>query len=217
MNIRESLRLYDVFAKHADAAPYADDLKKLVQITEGALKSESVEEKENTINNIHKNFSEEFNKWIGLKLEHAEVNEDIHGAITFYSSLLNQQTPHEAEIKKTIATLENMLKDTDLKKKEMDFLGLTKTFSPEFDAYLKQSSLPVLNESLQKTAQFFQALLELKEGKFDKEVTELKAMVEAALADSVSVEEKNRVLGEVTDTSNQQLNEYLAKKNIELA
>ncbi|XP_073823580.1 uncharacterized protein [Musca autumnalis] len=216
-NIRVQLRLYDIFAKDADAAKYADDLKKLVQITEGALKTESVEEKETTINNIHTNFSEEFNQWIATKLEHAEVNDDIYGAITFYSSLLQQHTPHEAEIKKTIATLENLLKETDLKKKETEFVGLTKTFSPEFEAYLKQSSLPVIQDTLQKTLTFFQTVLDQQEGKFEKEIMALKAKVVAAMADSVSVEEKNRVLSDVSDTSNKELNEYLARKNIELA
>lgn len=217
INIREQLRLYDIFAKKPEAAKFADDLKKLVQITEGALKTESVEEKENTINNIDKNFSDEFNKWIGAELEHAQVNEDIHGAIQFYSSLMNKPTPHEDEIKKTLATLENLLKEADLKKKETEFLALTKGFSPEFEAFLKESSLPVVNETLKKTVEFFTTLLAQNEGKFDKEVAALKAKTVAALADSVSVDEKNKVLTEVSETPNKELNDYLAKKNIELA
>ncbi|XP_013097321.1 uncharacterized protein LOC106080487 [Stomoxys calcitrans] len=217
MNIREQLRLYDIFAKDPEAAKYSEDLKKLIQITEGALKTESVQEKEQTINTIDKNFNEEFNKWVGAKLEHAQVNDDIHAAITFYSGLLQKATPHEEEIKKTLSTLENLLKETNLKEKEDKFLGLTKTFSPEFEKFLKESSLPEVNQTLKKTAAFFATLLEQKEGKYEKEIADLKAKTEAALADSVSIDEKNKVLSEVSLTADKDLNDYLAKKNIELA
>ncbi|XP_075149644.1 uncharacterized protein LOC142223676 [Haematobia irritans] len=217
MNIRDQLRLYDTFAKDPDAAKYSEDLKKLIEITEGALKTESVEEKEKILNTIDKNFNEEFNKWIGTNLEHAQVDEDIRDAIGFYKGLLPQAAAHADEVKKTITTLENLLQDSNLKEKEDKFLGLTKTFSPEFDAFLKENSLPAITEALKRTSEFFTNVLALKEGKFEKEIEELKAMTVAAMAESVGVEEKNRILNDVTQTPNKELNEYLAKKNIELA
>ncbi|XP_005175593.1 uncharacterized protein LOC101891787 [Musca domestica] len=217
-NIRQHLSLYDSFAKSPDAVKFSGDLKKLMEITEGALKIENVDEKENTINNLHTHFSADFNSWIALKLEEAEVNEDIQGAITFYSQLLKQKSSHEAEIKKTITTLETLLKENDLQKKEKEYLGLSNNFSPEFAAYLKTSSLPVINDTLQKTIKFFDSVLAQKEGKFVKEITELKAMVEGVLGESASIEEKNRVLGEVTSANNnKELHAYLTKKHIELS
>ncbi|XP_073823579.1 uncharacterized protein [Musca autumnalis] len=216
-NIRQHLSLYDSFAKAPEATKFTGDLKKLVQITEDALKIESVEEKENAINNLHTHFGPEFNAWIGAKLEEAEVNEDIAGAITFYKQLLKQKSAHETEITKTIATLEGLLKESDLQKKEEQYLGLTNNFSPEFSAYLKDSSLPVINDTLQKTVKFFETILGQKEGKFVKEITDLKTLVEGVLGDKVSVEEKNRVLSEISSASNMELHTYLTKKQIELA
>lgn len=217
VNIREQLKLYSKWEAEPASANYLSDLKKLIGLTEGALKTAGADEKQTIINNIHSNFSPEFNTWIGAKFEDAQVNSDISDAIFYYNSLLAEKSNFEADLKKTVATLEGLLVESNLKKKEEEFLGLTKTFSPEFEKYLKDTALPGVNAQLQKTVTFFGKVLEESDVKFAKEIKELKAKTEAALADSVSVDDKNKVLQEVTVTGNQDLNEYLQKKNIEYA
>lgn len=215
VNIREQLNLYEKFSKESDSASNLVDLKKLITLTEAALKSESAEEKQKLINEAHTNFSTEFNTWIGLKLEEAQVNDDIQDAIEFYSSLLTAKAEHEADIKQTLATLENLLKETDLKLKEEKFLGLTKTFTPEFEKFLKENALPSVNRQLHKSAEFFENLLGDKDIKYAKEIEALKVKTLAALESDVSIDEKNKVLQDITYTDNQDLNEYLQKKYVE--
>ncbi|XP_065357465.1 uncharacterized protein LOC135951705 [Calliphora vicina] len=215
VNIREQLSLYAKFQKEADSAKYTDELKKLVTLTEEALKIESADEKNKIITTAPSHFSAEFNTWIGAKLEEAQVHDDIHDAIEFYNSLLTTHAEHEAEIKKTISTLENLLKESDLKQKEEKFLDLEKSFSPEFQKFLKENALPTVNRQLQKTAEFFENLLHDKDIKFAKEIEALKLKTEAALESNVSIDDKNKVLQEVTYSSNEDLNEFLQKKNIE--
>lgn len=217
VNIREQLNLYGKFQKEADAAKYADDLKKLVSLTEQALKTEGADEKNKLITSAPSHFGDEFNKWISAKLEEAQVNDDIHDAIEFYNSLLSHHPEFDAEIKKTLSTLENLLKESDLKQKEEKFLALEKNFSPEFQKFLKEHALPMVNKQLQSTADFFENLLHDKDIKFAKEIEALKNKTQAALDSKLSVDEKNKVLQEVTYTDNQELNEFLQKKNIEYA
>ncbi|XP_073823581.1 uncharacterized protein [Musca autumnalis] len=213
-NIRQRLSLYDSFAKAPEATKFTDDLKKLIQATEDALKIESVEEKKNVVNNLHTLTGPEFGDWIGPKLLDAEVNEVIAGEITFYKQLLKQKSAHEAEIRKTIATLEGLLKESDIATKFMD---VRTNFSPEFYAYVEDSTLPVINDTLQKTVKFFETILGQNEGKFVKEITDLKTLVEGVLGDEVSVLEKRGILKEISSASNMELHTYLTKKQIELA
>ncbi|KAM7352774.1 uncharacterized protein ACRADG_005158 [Cochliomyia hominivorax] len=215
VNIREQLSLYGKFQKEADSAKYAEDLKKLITLTEEALRTENADEKNKLITSAPSHFNEEFNTWISGKLEEAQVNDDIHDAIEFYNSLLSDHSEFDAEIKKTLSTLENFLKETNLKQKEEKFLTLEKDFSPEFHKFLKENALPMVNKRLQKTSDFFENLLLDKEIKFAKEIEALKKKTDAALDAKVSIDEKNKVLHEVTFTDNQELNEFLHKKNIE--
>ncbi|XP_073823582.1 uncharacterized protein isoform X1 [Musca autumnalis] len=202
---RQQLSLYDSFAKAPEATKFTDDLKKLIQATEDALKIESLEEKQNAFNNLHTNIGPEFGDWIVAKLLDAKVNEVIAGEITFYKQLLKQKSAHEAEIRKTIATLEGLLKESDF---ETKFVDVSTNFSP-----VKDSTLPVINDTLQKTVKFFETILGQNEGKFVKEITDLKTKVEGVLGDEVSVREKIDILQEIS----MELDTYLTKKQIELA
>ncbi|TMW43060.1 hypothetical protein DOY81_011858 [Sarcophaga bullata] len=68
VNIRQQLNLYDKFQKESDGAKFVDELKKLIELTENALKLESVEKKNKIISTAPLQFSEDFNKWIGAKI-----------------------------------------------------------------------------------------------------------------------------------------------------
>ncbi|XP_073823583.1 uncharacterized protein isoform X3 [Musca autumnalis] len=199
-NLRQRLSLYDSFAKAPEGTKFTDDLKKLVQATEDALKIESVEEKKNAVNNLHTLTGPEFGDWIGPKLLDAEVDEVIAGEITFYKQLLKQKS------------LEGLLKESDFATK---FVDVRPNFSPEF--YVEDSTLPVINDTLQKTVKFFETILGQNEGKFVKEITDLKTLVEGVLGDEVSVLEKIGILQEISSASNMELHTYLTKKQIELA
>lgn len=214
-NIRQQLRLYDEFQKQAEAAKFGAELKQLVELTEGALKLGSADEKSKVLTSIPSHFSEDFNKWVSMKLEEAEVNDDIHDAIEFYNSLLTANTVHGDEIKKTISTLENLLKESNLKEKENKFLNLNNEFSADFSKFLKENALPKVNQQLQKTSEFFENLLHDKDVKFATEIAALKQKTDAALSSDVSIDDKNKVLQEVTYTPNEELNDFLQMKNIE--
>ena len=212
-NIREQLKGYQQFLTEADATHKAD-LEKLIEKTEAALKLADFEEKQKTINELPQSFTPEFNTWINTKLEEFQVNDDIHEAIEFYASLNAGSSDYKAETEKTIATLENLLKETDLQKKETDFTALNAGFSPEFNKFLMENALPKINRELKKTAEFFEDLLVEKNGKYETEIKALKAQAEAALGD-ISVDDKQKALFEVTNPKDKALFEYLQTKFIE--
>ena len=208
------MNLYDQFQKEPESK-FVDELKKLIELTENALKLESADEKNKLISSAPSQFSEDFNKWIGAKLEEAQVNDDIHEAIEFYNSLLTSNTAFADEIKKTISTLDNILKESDLQQKEEKFLNLNKGFSAGFTKFLKENALPNVNHQLQKSSEFFENLLQDKDIKFASEIEALKKKTDAALGSDVSIDDKNKVLHEVSYTDNEELNDFLQKKNIE--
>lgn len=211
-NIREQLKGYEAFQKQDDGSHKAD-LDKLVELTEAALKVNSVDEKQALIKAIPTHFSAEFNQYIATKLEEFQVNDDITDAIQFYNSLI-ENAQFVEEIKTTIATLENLLKETDLKVKEEKFLTLNKGFSAEFVDFLKNNNLPKVNQELQNIAEFFETLLVEDDIKFATEIKALKEQAEVGLA-AKTVDEKQKILYDVTNPANAELFEFLQMKFIE--
>jgi len=213
-DIREYLKGYQKFLNEDDGT-HKEDLTKLIEITETALKADGVDAKQAILKSLNDNFKPEFNKYIAEKLEEFQVNDDIQNSIEFYQSLLKTKTEFKDEIEKTIATLHDLLKEADLKKKEEGFLNFNKEFTPEFMKFLNENALPTVNRDLQKTAEFFENLLIEKDTKYATEIQELKTKAEAALGD-VSIEEKQAALYQVTNPKDHELYEYLQKKFIEL-
>uniref|UniRef100_A0A1A9W6U8 Uncharacterized protein n=1 Tax=Glossina brevipalpis TaxID=37001 RepID=A0A1A9W6U8_9MUSC len=144
------------------------------------------------------NFTQEFNEWISQKLEDAQVNSDIEDAMAFYNSLLGENNSFEEEIKKTVSKLDEIHRMTDLKNKVERFVNLSKDFSENFDKFLKQNALPNVNTRLQKTIEFFDNLLKDKDVPFKKEIMEMKVKCEEALSPDKSLEDKQKVLHEVS-------------------
>jgi len=213
-NIREQLKGYQLFLEQDDGT-YKAELTKLIELTEGALNADTVDEKQAILDGLGEHFSPEFNKFISARLEAYQVNDDIRDSIEFYRSLLTGDTKFESEIQKVVDTLEELLKLTDLKEKEERYLALEKTFTPEFKDFLKNNQLPVVNRALQNNVEFFENLLIEPEPKYEAEIKELKAQAEAALGD-ISVEEKQAALQKITNPTDPVLYKYLQKRYIEL-
>ncbi|KAI9577975.1 uncharacterized protein LOC119641076 [Glossina fuscipes] len=215
VNLRGQLEAYERFLSTLNEHQHKDDLKKLIQLTEDALKLNDFEEKEKAITSMPTHFNQEFNEWISKKLEEAQVDGDIENAMAFYNSLLTEHNSYEDDIKKTLSILEEIHRVADLKDKVERFINLSKDFSDSFDKFLKESSLPNVNTRLQKTIEFFANVLKDESVPFKKEILELKAKCEKALNSDKSLEDKQKVLHEVTYTDNQELNDFLQKKNLE--
>lgn len=213
VNIREQLKGYQKFVNE-DNGSHKADLEKLIEKTEAALKLTGAEEKQKILNELPQQFSAEFNEFITAKLAEEQINETIQEASEFYASLLAGHSEFKDEIEKTVSTLENLLKETDVKKKEDGFAQLNNAFTPEFSKFLQENSLPMVNRQLKNTVEFFEDLLVEKGTPFDSEIKALKTQAEAALG-NISVEEKQKVLYEVTNPQNKELFEYLQKKFIE--
>jgi len=213
-NIREQLKGYENFLAEDDGT-HKDDLTKLIELTESALVIADADEKNAIIKGIPEKFSAEFNKYISTKLEEFHVNDNIKESIQFYKSL-SKNAEHKAEVEQTIAKLEEILKNTDLKQKEEQFFGLDKAFTPEFQQFLRDNALPAVNRSLQKTEEFLETLLREPDVQFVTEITGLIEQTRAALGD-ITIEEKQTALQKVTNPQPQELFEYLQKKFIELS
>uniref|UniRef100_A0A1A9V782 Uncharacterized protein n=1 Tax=Glossina austeni TaxID=7395 RepID=A0A1A9V782_GLOAU len=216
VNLRGQLKAYETFLSTLNNEhQHKDDLKKLIQLTEDALKLNDFEEKEKAITSMPTHFSQEFNEWISKKLEEAQLDGDIENAMAFYNSLLTEHNSYEDDIKKTLSILEEIHRVADLKDKVERFINLSKDFSESFDKFLKESALPNVNTRLQKTIEFFANVLKDESVPFKKEILELKAKCEEALSSDKSLEDKQKALHEVTYTDNQELNDFLQKKNLE--
>jgi hypothetical protein len=211
-NIRDQLQGYEKFLVE-ETGPYKPDLQKLINIMETALKSEKLEEKQAILKNLQSNFSPEFNQYVSYKLENYQVNDDIRDAIEFYQALLNNEK-FKSDVEQTIATLQSILKESDLKVKEDRFMNLNKGFSPEFSRFLHDNALPQVNRELQNISQFFENLLVDDNIKFATEIRQLKQQADEGLAAN-TVDEKQKILYEVTNPKNAELYEFLQTKFIE--
>jgi hypothetical protein len=211
-NLREQLKGYETFLSQDDGTHKAD-LEKLIKLTESALKADTYEAKQALVKDLPAQFSAEFNQYVSTKLQEFQVNDDIADDIQFYNTLLENAKLHD-ELKKTIVTLENLLKETDLKVKVEKFAALNQSFSPALVDFLKSNSLPKVNHELQNMVEFFDALLVEDNIKYAAEIKALKVQAEAGLAAS-NVDEKQKILYAITNPSDPALFEFLQTKFIE--
>lgn len=212
-HIRGQLQQYEKYLSQDDGA-HKEDLKKLISINESALKAENYEEKQKIVSGVPDQFSAEFGAYIQGKLQEDQIAQDIVAAIAFYKGLPNSDA-HKADIEKAVAELEGLQKQADFEAKKNGFINLEKSFSPEFVAFLKQDSLPKVNHDLQSAVDFFNKVQASKEDQFASEIQALKAKAEGALADSVSIEDKQKALYDITNPNNPPLTEFLQKKFVE--
>lgn len=213
IHIRGQLQQYEKYLSQDDGA-HKEDLQKLISIYESALKVESYEEKQKIVNGVTEQFSADFGAYIQGKLQEDQIAQDIAAAIAFYKGLPNSDA-HKADIEKAVAELEGLQKEANFETKKNGFINLEKTFSPEFVAFLKNDSLPKVNHDLQSAVDFFSKVQASGEDQFVSEIQALKAKAEGALADSVSIEDKQKALYEITNPNNPPLTEFLQKKFVE--
>lgn len=212
-HIRGQLQQYENYLSQDDGS-HKEDLKKLISIYESALKADNYEEKQKIVKGVTEQFSAEFGAFVQGKLQADQVAQDIVAAIAFYKGLPNSDA-HKADIEKAVAELEGLQKQTDFEAKKNGFLNLEKSFSPEFIAFLKEDSLPKVNHDLQSAVDFFNKVQASNQQEFASEIQALKAKAEAALAESVSIEDKQKALFEITNPNNPPLTEFLQKKFVE--
>lgn len=212
-HIRGQLQQYEKYLSQDDGA-HKEDLQKLISLYESALKVENYEEKQKIVKSVTEQFSAEFGAYVQGKLQEDQVSQDIVAAIAFYKGLPNSDA-YKADIEKAVAELEGLQKETDFEAKKNGFVNLEKTFSAEFITFLKEDSLPKVNHDLQSAVDFFNKVQASKLEEFASEIETLKAKAEAALADSVSIEEKQKTLFEITNPNNPSLTEFLQKKFVE--
>lgn len=208
-HIRNQLHKFENFLA-ADDGSHKDELKNLITIYESALKTENFDEKQQTVKTVPSKFSPEFGEFVQTKLQDAQLTEDITNAIAFYKNLKGDE--FKADIEKVVADLDGFLKLTDVEAKKNGFLNIEKTFRPEFVNFLKKDSVPKINHDLQSAVEFFTKVLADSDVQFATEIKALKAQAEAALADGVSVEDKQKALYEITNPGNPPLTDFLQKK-----
>jgi len=211
-HIRDQLQKYEKFLA-ADDGSHKEELKNLITIYESALKTENFDEKQQIVKEVPSKFSPEFGAFVQSKLQDAQLTEDITAAIAFYKNLKGDE--YKADIGKVVAELDGFLKLTDFEAKKDGFLNIEKTFRPEFVSFLKKDSLPKIHHDLQSAVEFFTKVLADSDVQFATEIKALKAQAEAALAEGVSVEDKQKALYEITNPGNPPLTEFLQKKFIE--
>lgn len=214
IHIRGQLQQYEKYLANDDGS-HKEELKKLIGIYETALKTEDFNAKQTLVNEVPSQFSPEFGKFVQSKLQEDQINEDILGAISFYKSLL-AKGEFKADLEKVVAELESLQKQADFETKKNGFLNLEKGFSPEFVNFLKSDSLPQLNSDLKSGVEFFEKVLGESDVKYATEIKDLKAQAQAAIADSVSIDDKHKVLYEIRNPPNAELIEYLKAKFAEL-
>ncbi|XP_064554308.1 uncharacterized protein LOC135439488 [Drosophila montana] len=212
-HIRGQLQQYEKYLTNDDGS-HKEDLQKLIKIYESALKTEDSNEKQALVNGVPQQFSKEFGTFVQSKLQEDQLNEDILAAISFYKSL--QSAEFKTDIEKTLAELEGLQKLTEFEAKKTGFLNLEKAFSPEFVHFLKKDSVPKINQDLQGGVEFFEKLLADPEVKFATEIKALKAQAVAAIADEISIDDKQKALFEIRNPANAELTEFLKKKFTEL-
>lgn len=208
-HIRDQLQKYEKFLATDDGS-HKEELQKLITIYETALKSESFDEKQQLVRETPQKFSPEFGAFVQSKLQDAQLTEDITTAIAFYKNLKGDE--FKADMEKAVAELDGLLKLTDFEAKKNGFLNIESTFRPEFVNFLKKDSVPKINHDLQKAVEFFTKVLADADVQFATEITALKAQAEGALADGVSVEDKQKALYGITNPENPPLTDFLQKK-----
>ncbi|XP_033150397.1 uncharacterized protein LOC117134944 [Drosophila busckii] len=211
-HIRVQLQEYEKFLANDDGS-HKEELQKLIKIYESALKTEDFAEKETIVKGVTAQFSAEFGAFVQLQLQMDQLAEDIKSAIGFYKTI---DASFKADADKAIADLQAMEQMTDFEAKKNAFLNLQTTFRPEFVEFLKKDSLPKIMLDLQNSIQFFETLLAADANiKFASEIAALKAQAQAAMAENVSIDDKQKALFEITNPSNAELYEFLQKKFIE--
>lgn len=214
--IYEQLKAYQKFLKEDDGT-HKTDIEKLIKMTEAALSLQTTPKKQQYLNQLPQNFSQEFNEYITTNLAKEQINTAIQEATEFYQSLLEKHAEFKTDIEKTVSCLSVSLKETDLKKKEISLMNINKNFSPEFSSFLKEKALPNINKELRKTVDFFESLLVDKPEHLEEDLKSLKNRTMEALADTVPIEEKQKTLFEVYNPNKKELFEYLQTKFLEKA
>ncbi|KRG03707.1 uncharacterized protein LOC26527291 [Drosophila mojavensis] len=214
IHIRGQLQQYEKYLANDDGS-HKEDLQKLIGIYETALKTEDFNAKQTLVNEVPSKFSPEFGQFVQSKLQEDQINDDISGAISFYKSLL-AKGDFKADIEKALVELESLQKQTQFEAKRDGFLNLEKGFSPEFINFLKSDALPQINNDLKSGVEFFEKVLAESDVKYATEIKDLKAQAEAALADSVTIDDKQKTLYEIRNPDNADLIEYLKAKFAEL-
>lgn len=214
-DLRVNLDGYNKILVGVDEAHKAN-LEKLIAQTEAALKETDSKAKTTILDGLTGTYPEEFNQYLNKKLQELNVDGEIQQSIEFYTALLPKSESGEfkTDIEKSIERLNAIAKEADAAKKVESYLKFNQDHRASFQEYLKNQTLPQIENSLNGAIKFFDGLLAETDIKYKDEIAALKVKAEGGLT-AASLEDKQKVYFEVTNPENKDVFNYLREKYVE--